>query len=153
MKLYEAVVQLSGELQQLPGMETDKAFQADLDSLVKIFKAFRCYYMALTCQGNRQWAEALALYQRSEMYIGQADGKKVRDPDFAKYDHLGKELSSLRGLVNSGKCAAHAQNILGVEDINAAMSGLTVRSKKVCVPLLLVLLESYLFNFNSTCRA
>lgn len=131
VKLYEAAVQLSGELQQLSGLEGDKAFQTDLELLVKIFKAFRCYYMALTCQGNRQWAEALALYQRAELYIGQADGKKVRDPDFVKYGQLGNELANLRGLVNSGKCAAHAQNILGVEDINAAMSGLSVRSKKV----------------------
>lgn len=131
VKLYEAAVQLLGELQQLPTMENDKAFQTDLELLIKIFKAFRCYYLALTCQGNRQWAEALALYQRAEMYISQADGKKLRDGDFLKYGILGNDLPSLRGLVNSGKCAAHAQNILGVEDINAAMSGLSVRSKKV----------------------
>lgn len=87
--------------------------------------------MALTCQGNRQWAEALALYQRAELYIGQAEGKKPRDADFTKYEALGQELSQLRNLVASGKCAAHAQNILGVEDISAAMSGLSVRSKKV----------------------
>lgn len=115
----------------MQGFENDKAFQADLELIVKIFKAFRCYYMALTCQGNRQWAEALALYQRAETYIGQADGKKTSDPDFAKYSNLGKELVHLRDLVSSGKCAAHAQNILGVEDVNAAMSGLSVRSKKV----------------------
>ena len=34
-------------------------------------------------------------------------------------------------LWNEGKCAAHGQKILGVEDIAAAMSGLSVRSKKV----------------------
>nr|CAG4641629.1 EOG090X04NF [Eurycercus lamellatus] len=130
VKLYEAVVQLSSELQQLQGLETDKAFQADLELLVKTFKAFRCYYMALTCQGNRQWTEALALYQQAEMYINQADGKKLKDSEFTKYTRLEKDLSQLRGLVSSGKCAAHAQNILGVEDINAAMSGLSVRSKK-----------------------
>ena len=75
MKLYEALVQLSIELQQMQGFENDVNFINDLELLGKIFKAFRCYYMALTCQGNRQWAEALALYQRSETYIHQAQGK------------------------------------------------------------------------------
>ncbi len=126
------MVQLSGELQGLQGIENDKKFQNDLELLVKVFKAFRCYYMALTCQGNRQWAEALALYQRAETYINQTEGKQLGDSEFTKYSRVGQDLVHLRSLVNSGKCAAHAQNILGVEDINAAMSGLTVRSKKVC---------------------
>ncbi len=132
VKLYEAMFQLSSELQQLQGLESDKKFQSDVELLAKFFKAFRCYYMALTCQGNRQWAEALALYQRAETYINQAEGKKLGDSEFTKYALVGQDLAHLRSLVNSGKCAAHAQNILGVEDINAAMSGLSVRSKKVC---------------------
>lgn len=87
--------------------------------------------MALTCQGNRQWAESLALYKRAETYIIQADGKKLSDSEFSGFNRVIKDLVNLRNLVDSGKCAAHAQNILGVEDINAAMSGLSVRSKKV----------------------
>ncbi len=67
VKLYEAIVQLLGELQQMPGMDGDAAFLSHVELLGKIFKTFRCYYMALTCQGNRQWAEALALYQRAEV--------------------------------------------------------------------------------------
>lgn len=132
VKLYEAIVQLSGELQQLHGLEADKNFQSDLDMLTKLFKAFRCYYMALTCQANRQWAEALALYQRAETYINQTEGKKWKlvDTEFAKYSKLAKDLTHLRGQVSSGKCAAHAQNILGVEGLTAAMSGLSVRSNK-----------------------
>ena len=126
-------MQLSGELQQLHGLEADKNFQSDLDMLTKLFKAFRCYYMALTCQANRQWAEALALYQRAETYINQTEGKKWKlvDTEFAKYSKLAKDLTHLRGQVSSGKCAAHAQNILGVEGLTAAMSGLSVRSNKV----------------------
>jgi len=130
VKLYEALVQLSIELQQMQGFENDVNFINDLELLGKIFKAFRCYYMALTCQGNRQWAEALALYQRSETYIHQAQGKVLRDSDFAKFAFLSKDLPVLLDLVSSGKCAAHGQKILGVEDIAAAMSGLSVRSKK-----------------------
>ena len=67
VKLYEGVVQLLVELQQLQGIDNDKSFLGDVDLLSKIFKCFRCYYMALTCQGSRQWAEALALYQRAEV--------------------------------------------------------------------------------------
>nr|CAG4648606.1 EOG090X04NF [Polyphemus pediculus] len=130
VKLYEALVQLSSETQQLQGVENDSNFMNDLELLAKIFKAHRCYYMALTCQGNRQWAEALALYQRSETYIHQAEGKSLGDRDFKKYAPLIQGLSVLLDSVSSGKCAAHGQKILGVEDISGAMNGLSVRSKK-----------------------
>lgn len=103
--------------------------------------------MAMTCQSNRQWAEALALYQRSETYITQAEGKNLKDNDFKKYNAARQDLTSLRNLVNSGKCAAHAQNILGVDDISAAMSGLTVRSKKVKE------LEKMSFDYHVVIRA
>lgn len=62
--------------------------------------------------------------------------KVLRDSDFAKFAFLSKDLPVLLDLVSSGKCAAHGQKILGVEDIAAAMSGLSVRSKKVS-PLVL----------------
>lgn len=125
------MVQISGELQQLPGLENDKSFQSDLELLAKIFKAYRCYYMALTCQGNSQWTEALALYQRAETYVKQAEGKKLSDSEFTKYALAGQDLAHLHSLVNAGKCAAHAQNILGVDGIKAAMSGLSIHTKKV----------------------
>jgi len=130
VKLYEGVVQLLGELQQLQGIDNDKSFLGDVDLLSKIFKCFRCYYMALTCQGNRQWAEALALYQRAETYITQAEPKSLIEKDFQKYSRVGKELPHLRNQVSSGKCAAHAQNILGFEDIYGAMNSLSCKSKK-----------------------
>lgn len=131
VKLYEAIVQLLGELQQMPGMDGDAAFLSHVELLGKIFKTFRCYYMALTCQGNRQWAEALALYQRAETYITQVKGQRLTDADLSKYNCVGEQLPQLLENLSSGKCAAHAQNILGVEDVASAMSGLTVRSKKM----------------------
>jgi hypothetical protein len=65
------------------------------------------------------------------MYINQSENKKLRESDFQKYNAVGKELGQLRNQVSSGKCAAHAQNVLGVDDVSSAMSGLTVKSKKV----------------------
>ena len=65
------------------------------------------------------------------MYINQSENKKLRESDFQKYSAVGKELGQLRNQVSSGKCAAHAQNVLGVDDAASAMSGLTVKSKKV----------------------
>ena len=65
------------------------------------------------------------------MYINQSENKKLRESDFQKYSVVGKELGQLRNQVSSGKCAAHAQNVLGVDDAASAMSGLTVKSKKV----------------------
>jgi len=58
-------------------------------------------------------------------------GQRLTDADLSKYNCVGEQLPQLLENLSSGKCAAHAQNILGVEDVASAMSGLTVRSKKV----------------------
>nr|CAG4640797.1 EOG090X04NF [Eulimnadia texana] len=130
VRLYEGIVQLLTELQQLPGLENDDLFQTATEILTKMFKAFRCYFIARTLQGNRQWPEALALYQRAEAYISQTVNKKLTDEDFSSYSSIQKEIAQLTGLVSSGKCAAHAQSILGVDDISTAMGSLSVKSNK-----------------------
>ena len=53
--------------------------------------------------GNRQWAEALALYQRSETYINGAQGKVLKDADFIKFAYLSQDLPVLLDLVSSGQ--------------------------------------------------
>lgn len=63
-RLYEIIAQNIAELQQIPGMENDAEYQSEINSLSVAFKAFRCYYIAITLVTLYKWKEAVALYQR-----------------------------------------------------------------------------------------
>ena len=63
-RLYEIIAQNIVELQQIAGLETDAAFQDEIKVLSVAFKAFRCYYIALTLVTLFRWKEAVALYHR-----------------------------------------------------------------------------------------
>lgn len=63
-RLYEIIAQNVIELQQIPGLENDKSYQMEIQNLSLAFKAFRCYYIALTLVYLFRWKEAVALYER-----------------------------------------------------------------------------------------
>lgn len=63
-RLYEIIAQNVTELQQIPGLENDKAYQTEIQNLSIAFKAFRCYYIAMTLVSMFRWKEAVALYER-----------------------------------------------------------------------------------------
>lgn len=68
-RLYEIIAQNAIELQQIPGLENDKSYQNEIQNLTVAFKAFRCYYIALTLVTMFRWKEAVALYER-KFYFG-----------------------------------------------------------------------------------
>lgn len=63
-RLYEIIAQNAIELQQISGLENDKLYQTEIQNLTVAFKAFRCYYIALTLVTMFRWKEAVALYER-----------------------------------------------------------------------------------------
>lgn len=63
-RLYEIIAQNVIELQQIPGLENDLAYQNEIKNLSVAFKAFRCYYIAMTLISMFRWKEAVALYER-----------------------------------------------------------------------------------------
>lgn len=63
-RLYEIIAQNVIELQQLAGLENDTSYQNEMRNLSVAFKAFRCYYIALTLVSLFRWKEAVALYER-----------------------------------------------------------------------------------------
>lgn len=63
-RLYEIIAQNVVELQQIAGFENDKAYQCEIQNLSTAFKAFRCYYIAMTLVSLFRWKEAVALYER-----------------------------------------------------------------------------------------
>lgn len=65
-RLYEIIAQNLVELQQIAGFENDKAYQNEIQNLSIAFKAFRCYYIAMTLVSLFRWKEAVALYERKK---------------------------------------------------------------------------------------
>lgn len=63
-RLYEIIAQNVLELQQIPGLENDTAYQNEIKNFSVAFKAFRCYYIAMTLVSLFRWREAVALYER-----------------------------------------------------------------------------------------
>lgn len=66
-RLYEIIAQNITELQQLAGFENDKSYQTEIQNLSTAFKAFRCYYIAMTLVSLFRWKEAVALYEREDI--------------------------------------------------------------------------------------
>jgi signal recognition particle subunit SRP68 len=127
-RLYEIIVQNISELQQLPGMEIDASYQAELDSLAMAFKAFRCYYIALTLVNLKRWKEGVAMYERSTNYANVALKSKPKQFD------LEKDLRQLVKSVEGSKYSAHAYSILE-DDPSAEESALYGRGQKSSKPL------------------
>jgi signal recognition particle subunit SRP68 len=127
-RLYEIILQNITELQQLPGMETDTSYQAELESLAMSFKAFRCYYIALTLVNLKRWKEGVAMYERSTNYASVALKSKPKQFD------LEKDLRQLIKSVEGSKYSAHAYSILE-DDGSTEESVLYGRGQKSSKPL------------------
>lgn len=67
-RLYEIIAQNVIELQQIPGIENDKVYQTEILNLSIAFKAFRCYFIAMTLVSLFRWKEAVALYERKKRF-------------------------------------------------------------------------------------
>lgn len=63
-RLYEIIAQNIVELQQIPGLESDAAYQKEIKDLSVAFKAFRCYYIAVTLVSLFRWRESVAMFER-----------------------------------------------------------------------------------------
>lgn len=110
-RLYEIILQNVTEMQQITGLEEDASYQSEIDNLSYTFKAFRCYYIALTLIEMKKWKEAVALYERSSNYANTA--LKSKFPDKL---NITDELKKLVVTINSCKFSAHAYSVLEEEN-------------------------------------
>lgn len=115
-RLYEIISQNVAELKQISGMEDDSIYQKEIDVLSLSFKAFRCYYIAVTLVGMKRWKESVALYERSMKYAGDALRSKP------KAFNLFTELQQLIGKIEACKFSAHAYSVLE-DDVIGTGSG------------------------------
>lgn len=105
-RLYEIISTNVTELQQINGLEDDKDYQKEIEVLSLSFKAFRCYYIAVTLVGLKRWKEAVALYVRSTNYATEA--LKLKPKQF----NLTDDLKELITLIEGCKFSAHAYSVL-----------------------------------------
>lgn len=126
-RLYEIILQNIAELQQLNGLENDKEYQTEIETLSYGFKAFRCYYIALTLVNLKRWKEANCMYERSLKYANDAIKQKIKEFD------LDKDLKDLSKKIEGSKFSALAYSVL--ETDNQEESVLYGKSQKSTKPL------------------
>ncbi|KAH8286209.1 hypothetical protein KR054_004644 [Drosophila jambulina] len=127
-RLYEIILQNVTEMQQINGMEDDAQYQSEVENLAITFKAFRCYYIALTLIDMKKWKEAVALYERASNYATEALKGKA-SAEFQMQAELKKVVSTIEGC----KFSAHAYSVL--EDDNSEEAGTTTKAQKTTKPL------------------
>lgn len=105
-RLYEIILQNVAELQQLSGLENDSAYQKEMETFAHAFKAFRCYYIAVTLVNLKRWKEAVSMYERSMKYASEAIKFNVKE------FNLGSDLKALIKTIDGSKFSAHAYSVL-----------------------------------------
>lgn len=140
-RLYEIILQNVTELQQLNGLENDKEYQKEIENLSNAFKAFRCFYIAVTLVSLKRWKEAVAMYERSMNYASEAVKNKVNE------FNLLSELNSLIKNIEGSKFAAHAHSVLETDSFEeTALYGKTQKSTKPLFERLNQYKEDQMFN-------
>ncbi|KAL0841092.1 hypothetical protein ABMA28_014854 [Loxostege sticticalis] len=105
-RLYEIILQNFTELQQLPGFESDASYQKEIETQMKAYRAFRCFYIAQVLTGLRRFREALAMLERSNNYTNESLNSKLDD------QHLKDKLQVLKKDIESCKFEVHADSVL-----------------------------------------
>ncbi|XP_060660741.1 signal recognition particle subunit SRP68 [Drosophila nasuta] len=128
-RLYEIILQNVTEMQQITGMEEDAQYQSEVANLALTFKAFRCYYIALTLIDMKKWKEAVALYERASNYANES----LKGHACAEFQ-LQAELKKMVSTIDGSKFSAHAYSVL--EDDNSEdAGGVSTKSQKTTKPL------------------
>ncbi|XP_030372284.1 signal recognition particle subunit SRP68 [Scaptodrosophila lebanonensis] len=127
-RLYEIILQNVTEMQQISGMEEDSRYQEEVSNLALTFKAFRCYYIALTLIDMKKWKEAVALYERASNYASEA----LKGKTSAEFQ-LQAELKKLVSTIDGCKFSAHAYSVL--EDDNSEDASSNAKAQKTTKPL------------------
>ncbi|CAB3371450.1 Hypothetical predicted protein [Cloeon dipterum] len=122
-RLYEIILQNITELKSLAGFEEDAKFQQEIESQVKGYQAFRCYYMAQTLVGLKRWKEAIALFHRAEEYLNQSLTQQAPAP-------LSAQLKKLKSDIEGQKFSVHANSVLSEDEQTETSTKTYVRQKK-----------------------
>lgn len=121
-RLYEIMLQNVTEMKQLNGLENDSSYQREMDDLSLAFRAFRCFYNAMTLVNMKKWKEAVSMYERATKYANEAIANKLN-----KFN-LKDDLKEMLNLVEKSKFSALAYSVL---EVDTGADEMTTHSKNV----------------------
>lgn len=126
-RLYEIILQNITEMQQLNGLENDVEYAKEIETLSSAFKAFRCFYIAITLVNLKRWKEAVSMYERSTKYASDALKNNINE------FNLKNELNILIKIIEGSKFSAHAHSVLEADNNEATV--LYGKTQKISKPL------------------
>jgi len=124
VRMYENMIQNLGEIPTLAGLEEDESLASSTQSKITFYKSFRSYYIAQAFIVSQKWGEAMAVFQRSMKYLGQA-----RDDTSIEKNML-MELNELEKAIEGRQFVAHANSILETEMATDKMAELELNTAK-----------------------
>lgn len=128
-RLYEIILQNYSELQLLPGLDADAAYQKEIETEMKAYRAFRCYYIAQVLTALRRFREALAMLERSSSYAVETLASELDNKQ------LLAKLESLQRDIESCKFEVHADSVLEEDEDDEESRYTSGRPYKVRKPL------------------
>ncbi|KDR24278.1 signal recognition particle subunit SRP68 [Zootermopsis nevadensis] len=120
-RLYEIILQNYGEMQLLTGLEDDLQYQQEIETKIKAYRAFRCFYIAQSLIGFQRWREGMALYQRAEQYVKEA--LEASNASVALESKLCTQLQTLQHDMERQLFSAHAHSVLEGEGLQDEETG------------------------------
>jgi len=124
VRMYENMIQNMGEIPTLAGLEDDESLASSTQSKITFYKSFRSYYIAQAFIASQKWGEAMAVFQRSMKYLGQARG------DTGLEKKLLSELDELEKAIEGRQFVAHANSILETEMATDKMAEMELNTAK-----------------------
>ncbi|KAL6044076.1 signal recognition particle subunit srp68 [Balamuthia mandrillaris] len=121
VKLYDTLLQNMRDISEL--QTDDPEFSRQVAARLLCFKAYRCYYVALTHFRASKWPEALALFERTSEHIASALAHYQQCTKAIPADVAG--LAELEKKIKGKTCAAHAKAFLETTKTDAAGSSST----------------------------
>lgn len=159
VKAYDNVVQSLTAIQELPGVAADVRLSAEVDNKLLYYKGWRCFFTATAYSKLSRHMEAIALFDRAQLYatqirsaLGRASSSNGDDAD--SFNVTEQELQEIESKIRGRKCQVHAAWYLengqesgeGIEDKLLSMS---LDEKSLDEPALIKRLDSYPTSITS----
>lgn len=130
IRLYDVIIQNLSEILQLPGLDDDIELTKETEAKITAYKAYRCFYIALSYASLQKSKEAAALYERTQERISEALSAFQQLPSQAAYKDKQSNLKQLKQQVESKQYSVQASAILEKSDTSKEIKKPTVDVNK-----------------------
>jgi len=108
VRLYDSIISSLGEMSQLEGYREDEALMSQVGARQAAAKACRCFFLAESYGVATRYAEAQALYSRSEELMSEAT-QLLEEADYKPESAELHSLAKLAELIDGARARAHAE--------------------------------------------